>query len=323
MAPNLNIGEILGHGEFNQIVTQMRNDSLNLDDMTKYYNCGKKGHFQKNCWFKKKSAEDCSKDEIDFDEPPKQSNMGIEEVAASSVVIEKSETALIVVSNRRAINYKDDWIVDSGCSNHMTGDKEKLSRCSNHMTGDKEKLSSLSAYRGDRVVIMANNSRLPITHIGKTVINPQFSPNEIKLEDVYHVPGMKKNLLSVSQLTTSSNYVVFGPKDVKVYRSLKPIGTPIMKGQRLESIYIMTTKTAYVDKTRKNETADLWHAHLGHSTSIAVCGVKVQSKRTLGACSLDVFGGVKQALISDHLRSKFDKKAIRCIFVGYNNERKG
>ena len=34
MAPNLNMGEVFGQGEFNQIVTQMRNDSLDLDDMT-------------------------------------------------------------------------------------------------------------------------------------------------------------------------------------------------------------------------------------------------------------------------------------------------
>ncbi|KAH7838943.1 hypothetical protein Vadar_033002 [Vaccinium darrowii] len=213
----------------------------------KCYNCGKKGHFQKNCPFKKKLAEgnlvtsknhqedseeewdlqasfamfgptegDCSEEEIDFDEPLEQSNIVTEEVCASSIVIKKSETTLAAVSNRGAINYNDDWIVDSGCSNHMTGDKKKL--------------SNLSAYKGDRVVVTTNNSRLPITHIGKTAINPRFSPSEVKLQDVYHVPGMKKNLLSVSQLTSSGNYVVFGPKDVKVYQSLKPVGTPIMEG---------------------------------------------------------------------------------------------
>ena len=36
-----------------------------------------------------------------------------------------------------------------------------------------------------------------------------------------------------------------------------------------------------------------------------------------------VFGCVRYVFVPDHLRSKFDKKAIRCIFVWYNNERKG
>ncbi|GFS35601.1 hypothetical protein Acr_00g0040870 [Actinidia rufa] len=80
----------------------------------KCYNCGKKGHFQKNCWFKKKSAEsnlvtsknhqedseeewdiqayfvmtgstkgDYSKEEIDFDKPLEQSNMVTAKIVAS------------------------------------------------------------------------------------------------------------------------------------------------------------------------------------------------------------------------------------------------
>ncbi|KAH7854836.1 hypothetical protein Vadar_018221 [Vaccinium darrowii] len=296
---------------------------------------------------------DCSEEEIDFDESPKQSNTVAEEVGASSTVTEKSETALAAVPNRGAINYNDDWIVDSGCSNHMTGDKKKL--------------SNLSAYKGDRVVVTANNSKLPITHIGKTVINPRFSPSEVKLQDVYHVPGMKKNLLSVSQLTSSGNYVVFGPKDVKVYQSLKPVGTPIMEGRRLESIYVMSAESAYVDKTRKNETADLWHARLGH---VSYHKLKIMMKKAMlkdlpqldvredvicAGCQYGkahqlplpqaklgfvspyeklwstpptvshfrVFGCVCYVFVPDHLRSKFDKKAIRCIFVGYSSERKG
>ncbi|KAH7847882.1 hypothetical protein Vadar_031260 [Vaccinium darrowii] len=210
------------------------------------------------------------------------------------------------MSNPGAINYNDDWIVDSGCSNHMTGDPKKL--------------SNLSAYKGDRVVVTANNSRLPMTHIGKTVINPRFRPSEVKLQDVYHVPGMKKNLMSVSQLTSSGNYVVFDLKDVKVYQSLKPVGTPIMEGRRLESIYVMSAESAYVDKTRKNETADLWHARLGH---VSYHKLKIMMKKAMlkDLPQLDV----REDVICEgyHLRSKFDKKVIRCIFVGYSGERKG
>jgi transposase InsO family protein len=311
--------------------------------------CHKKGHFAKDCWFKKKPAEgnlvtsenhqedseeewdplacfamsgstegESSDEEIDFDELPEQSFT--EEVAASSIVTENSETALNAVADGGAINYTEDWIVDSGCSNHMTGDKEKL--------------SSLSAYKGDRVVVTANNSKLPITHVGKTVVLPRFSPNKLKLEDVYHVPGMKKNLLSVSQLTSSGNYVVFGPEDVKVYQNLKVSGTPIMEGRRRKSIYVMSAESAYVDKTRKNETADLWHARLGHvsyhklkimmkkamlkdlpqldvreDTVCAGCQYgkahqlpymesKFRAKEPLELIHSDVFGRVKQASIS-------------------------
>lgn len=38
---------------------------------------------------------------------------------------------------------------------------------------------------------------------------------------------------------------------------------------------------------------------------------------------LKVFGCVCYVFVPDHLRSKFEKKAIRCIFVGYDDTRKG
>ncbi|KAL3530108.1 hypothetical protein ACH5RR_009430 [Cinchona calisaya] len=89
-------------------------------------------------------------------------------------------------------------------------------KCSNHMTEDKRKLTNLTEYKGGRVVVTADNSRLPITHIGNATILPRYNSHQMELQHVYHVPGMKKNLLSVSQLTASSNFVLFGPDEVKI-----------------------------------------------------------------------------------------------------------
>jgi transposase InsO family protein len=75
---------------------------------------------------------------------------------------------------------------------------------------------------------------------------------------------MKKNLLSVSQLTFLGHFIMFGPQYVRVYHNLKIAKEPLMKGQRLESVYAMSTETAYIDKTRKNETTDLCHLRLSH-----------------------------------------------------------
>ncbi|KAI3703127.1 hypothetical protein L6452_28883 [Arctium lappa] len=159
------------------------------------------------------------------------------------------EDVLSLTATTQAIDYEKSWIVDSGCSNHMTGDKEKL--------------QNLIEYKGSRVVVMANNTKLPIAHVGNTSLSPQ-GDKEVSLQDVYHVPGMKKNLLSVTQLTSTGHYVVFGPQYVKVYNDLKVAGTQTMEGQRLDSVYVMSAQTAYVEKTRRNETTDLWHMRLSH-----------------------------------------------------------
>uniref|UniRef100_A0A2N9I9Z4 Kinesin motor domain-containing protein n=1 Tax=Fagus sylvatica TaxID=28930 RepID=A0A2N9I9Z4_FAGSY len=218
------------------------------------------GHFARDCRFKRRTAQGntvaFTNQEGDSDEewdaealfsmigPTEE-----EEMAATSIVEEDEEMAL-AVANPEQVNYRENWIVDSGCSNHMTGDKEKL--------------QNMSKYKGKRVVVTADNTRLPIAHIGETLITPCFNAEQVPLEQVYHVPGVKKNLLSVAQLADSGNWVLFGPKDVKVYKEIVVIGTPTMEGQRMESVYVMSAESAYVDKTRKNETVDLWHARLGH-----------------------------------------------------------
>ncbi|KAL0415705.1 UNVERIFIED_CONTAM: Retrovirus-related Pol polyprotein from transposon RE2 [Sesamum latifolium] len=122
----------------------------------------------------------------------------------------------------------------------------------------------MSKYMGSRVVVTADNSKLPIAHVGNTIVSPQYNESEVPLKDVFHVPGMKKNLLSVAQLTSSGHIILFGPQDVKVYQNVEILGEPVMMGRRMESVYVMSAETAYVDKARRNETADLWHMRLSH-----------------------------------------------------------
>ncbi|KAL3509865.1 hypothetical protein ACH5RR_029266 [Cinchona calisaya] len=140
-------------------------------------------------------------------------NFAVEECAFCCTTNQKDELALTTV-NTNPINYNVDWIIDSGCSNHMTGDKRKL--------------TNLTQNKGGRVVVTTDNSRLPITHIA------------------------------------SDNFVLFGPDEVRVYQNKKITGTPIMQGKWMETVYVISAQEAYVDKAIKNETANLWHARLGH-----------------------------------------------------------
>jgi hypothetical protein len=72
------------------------------------------------------------------------------------------------------------------------------------MTDDIKKLNDLEKYKERQVIITTNNSKLPITYVDKTTISHRFSPDMLELQRMYHVPGMKKNLLLVSQLTTQT-----------------------------------------------------------------------------------------------------------------------
>ncbi|ERN13204.1 hypothetical protein AMTR_s00040p00220470 [Amborella trichopoda] len=98
------------------------------------------------------------------------------------------------------------------------------------MTGDNGKFLNLTEYKGGKIMVTANNTKLPITHVRKAICMPQLSIREAQLQDVYHVPGMKKNLLSVSQLIEISDFFVFGPDEIKAYRSKKFPDLLIMEG---------------------------------------------------------------------------------------------
>jgi hypothetical protein len=123
----------------------------------------------KNYWFKKPVESNIpsskEKNEDDWDVVAFLA-LGEEWDTEASVAMEKQELALTAASSE-SIDYHNDWIVDSGCSNHMTGDEKKL--------------QSLTEYKRGRLVVTANDSRLSIAHIGKTVIEPRYNTNHVPL----------------------------------------------------------------------------------------------------------------------------------------------
>ncbi|KAK3011144.1 hypothetical protein RJ639_012869 [Escallonia herrerae] len=101
---------------------------------------------------------------------------------------------------------------------------------------------------------------------GRANINAHGSMDSgVILKDVYHVPELKKNLVSVSQITDSEKYVLFGPKDVMVLDNVKSVEADILLiREKKESMFLMSAREGYVEKTSKKDSAVIWHARLGH-----------------------------------------------------------
>ena len=77
-----------------------------------------------------------------------------------------------------------------------------------HMTGDKELFSDLEEKDIQMHIEMGNDGRYSVTRIG-TITFERDSGKPFLLKDVMHVPGLKKNLVSVAILEDKCYDIVF------------------------------------------------------------------------------------------------------------------
>ncbi|KAF8377349.1 hypothetical protein HHK36_030726 [Tetracentron sinense] len=88
------------------------------------------------------------------------------------------------------------WYFDSGASNHMTGTASYL--------------HNVKSYKGNQIISTADGAQLPISSVGSLSFSP--SPHrQFTLIDVFHVPKLSANLISVGQLVQNQCLVIFFP----------------------------------------------------------------------------------------------------------------
>ena len=95
--------------------------------------------------------------------------------------------------------------------------KNGLSSCSHHATGNETLLSDVRPHCQKKVIVTTDNSMHPMMK------EEDLNDESVLLKGVYHVSGLKKNLASISQITDSGRYVLFGPKDVQILSNVKDV----------------------------------------------------------------------------------------------------
>jgi len=109
----------------------------------------------------------------------------------------------------------------------------KDSGCSKHMTGDKEKLQSYSVVEKERNVSFGNDTPALIKGKGSVLLK-----EKVKAGNVMYVDGLKNNLLSVSQMYDQGNEVIFRSNGC-IVRELDT-GEIVIKGIRTpNNLYIL------------------------------------------------------------------------------------
>ncbi|KAL1536649.1 Retrovirus-related Pol polyprotein from transposon TNT 1-94 [Salvia divinorum] len=187
--------------------------------------CKKPGHLKKNCYsWKKKLAEDQN---------------GVDEAD----VAEDMEMPQIMNVVDRDIG--NSWIMDSGCSFHMSPHKEWFMNLS----------------RSEGSVLLGNNQICQVKGIGDIKIRTEDG-SCIILTQVRYIPDVKRNLISLGVL--EQKRCTFTSKGGQMIVSNNH--RKLLEAARINSLYYLlgsTESPPELNTAVKNDMA-MWHSRLGH-----------------------------------------------------------
>ncbi|XP_068338928.1 uncharacterized protein [Pyrus communis] len=141
------------------------------------------------------------------------------------------------------------WYIDSGCSNHMTGNVDLLVEVRTNVAG------KVQMPTGDLVNVAGMGSLVIDTNKGRKYVR-----------EVMYLPGLKENLLSVGQMDEHGYFLVFGGGMCSVYDgpSLECLVMRVKK--KVNRCYPLTlfSENQMVLKASVTHSTETWHMRLRH-----------------------------------------------------------
>ncbi|CAN1807780.1 Retrovirus-related Pol polyprotein from transposon TNT 1-94 [Linum perenne] len=185
-----------------------------------------------------------------------------EQKTEANVVAEQSDDALICSLESKA----ESWVIDSGASFHATPSKEFFT-------------SYKAGYQGK--VYLGDNQ--PCDVVGKGEVQIKLNGYVWKLNDVRHIPDLRNNLISVSQLAKEGYVTTFNHETWKVSRGAMAVARGSMQG----TLYMTNGACGSIAVAASKEDPNLWHQRLGHMSEK---GLKVMLKqgKLEGLQSIDI-----------------------------------
>ena len=164
----------------------------------------------------------------------------MKEVDAQIIDQEEEEDQLFVVTCSSGKESSESWLIDSGCTNHMTYDKEFF-----------EELRDTEVKR----VRIGDGEHLEVKGKGTGVITSYEGTKFIS--DILFVPKLDQNLLSVGQLLDKGYKVLFETKQCLIRdASGKDLFTVKMKGKGFA-----LNPTTFIARA---SAIEIWHKRLRH-----------------------------------------------------------
>jgi len=151
-----------------------------------------------------------------------------------------------------------DWVIDSGCNNHMTKHAGVfLEGTYKRLTSDERQMCTAT---GELVTAPG------IGTVGIRIWSPSQGSQTILLQEVLHIPSARStNLMSVSQLTVKGINISFKRDIAEVFRD----GILMAIAKKVNLLYTILTDASVTDEGLLISLNDpilttLWHYCLSH-----------------------------------------------------------
>ncbi|CAL5371264.1 unnamed protein product [Camellia sinensis] len=162
---------------------------------------------------------------------------------------EEEEMLLVSYVEMTGARREDVWFVDSGCSNHMCGDKSLF--------------CDLNEDFRQRVKL-GNNTRMAV--LGKGTVRLTVSGFTHVVSEVFFVPELKNNLLSIGQLQERGLAILIQHGKLKIYHPEK--GLIIQTEMTTNRMFVLLANSLSPKPaclyTSTQDLAHLWHCRYGH-----------------------------------------------------------
>lgn len=191
------------------------------------YKCHKLGHFQYECPTWNKEANYAELDEAE-------------------------EMLLMSYVELHGAKREDAWFLDSGCSNHMCGDKAMFYQLNEDFR---------------QLVKLGNNTKMTV--LGKGNVRLQVDGFNHVVTEVFYVPELKNNLLSIGQLQEKGLAILIQSGKCRVYHPER--GLIMQTEMTANRMFVLIANSVPMNnacfQTTTHDLSHLWHrryAHLSH-----------------------------------------------------------